>query len=477
LGEAAFDRLVRAHRAPLERYARGLGASREDAEEIAATALLRAYQHPPGVRFDQEWRAWLSTVARNLWIDARRLRQLRLVTADWVLEAVPSTTRPVDQIAATAEEARQICAAIALLPPAQRAAIYLREVRGLSYEEIAAELGITQLAVTSTLQRARETVKHHRGGALQALAALSFTPLNSLRRAARAARSASASGISAKVAVPVVLMAGAGSAALAVHPSSAAPHRAPANPSGLTRTAHPATRPTEPASRRAVLAALAARRDAPVSVAPRRDARPSTQRATGRSSAPAAPAATTPANAGVPEAVSSTANTSTSAGTGTGTPDGSPPDRQTKTRPTHRGHKGAPPTRPRAAGNHSSTGSSKAASVRSSKAASIQSSKAAATPSKPPAPAQAKRASTTTAPSTSAAANASAHQANAAPDGPPAANSPANPGDSAAYAAVDAGAAEPDAGAQGAAGGGPEATTPGQAPVTHPPAAHGGNAP
>ena len=46
---------------------------------------------------------------------------------------------PVDQIAAAAQEARQICAAIALLPPRQRAAIYLREVRGLSYEEIGAE--------------------------------------------------------------------------------------------------------------------------------------------------------------------------------------------------------------------------------------------------------------------------------------------------------------------------------------------------
>ena len=62
LGDAAFDRLVRTHRPSLERYVRGLGASREDAEEIVATALLRAYQNPPAAHLEREWRAWLSTV-------------------------------------------------------------------------------------------------------------------------------------------------------------------------------------------------------------------------------------------------------------------------------------------------------------------------------------------------------------------------------------------------------------------------------
>ena len=141
LGDVAFDQLVRMHRASLERYVRGLGASREDAEEVVATALLRAYQNPPDAHLEREWRAWLSTVARNLWIDERRRRQVRLVAGDGALEAVPAP--PVDHVAATAEEARQICAAIALLPPTQRAAVYLREVRGLSYEEIADELAMT----------------------------------------------------------------------------------------------------------------------------------------------------------------------------------------------------------------------------------------------------------------------------------------------------------------------------------------------
>ena len=226
LGDVAFDQLVRTHRASLERYVRGLGASREDAEEVVATALLRAYQNPPAAHLEREWRAWLSTVARNLWIDERRRRQVRLVAGDGLLEAVASP--PVDQVAATAEEARQICAAIALLPPTQRAAVYLREVRGLSYEEIADELAMTLKAVTATLHRARDNVRHRRGGVAGAFSGLVLLPLGLLRRGAGAARFVGASGTAAKVVLPVVLVAGTGGAAVvAQHGSAGAGTREP----------------------------------------------------------------------------------------------------------------------------------------------------------------------------------------------------------------------------------------------------------
>ena len=129
-----------------------------------------------------DWRPWLRTVARNLWIDTRRRRVVHLVDDESAFERVPSTAQSIDQIAATAQEAREICAAIALLPPAQRAVIYLREVRGLSYDEIAGELGITVAAVTSTLHRARKSVSRGRT-ALRSALGLVFAPFFLLRRA------------------------------------------------------------------------------------------------------------------------------------------------------------------------------------------------------------------------------------------------------------------------------------------------------
>ena len=269
LSDAVFERLVDTHRLRLERFVRSLGASREDAEEIASTALLRAYQHPPSARGDDEWRAWLSVVARNLWIDTCRRRQLRLVTGEGSVDGVPSPSAPVDQIAAAAQEARQICAAIAMLPPTQRAAIYLREMRGLSYEEIGSELGITLKAVTTALERARDKVKQQ-GKISRALSALSLSPLAWVRRGAATARHVSmASGTAvAKVAVPTLVIASVGGAGvLAVQhpqhrglPDIAAPHAATALsselPATLARTAashHTTVRrsaPARPPSRR-----------------------------------------------------------------------------------------------------------------------------------------------------------------------------------------------------------------------------------
>jgi RNA polymerase sigma-70 factor, ECF subfamily len=211
--EPAFDELVRTHRSSLERFTHGLGASWEDAEEIAATALLRAYRRPPE-RGDREWRQWLRTVARNLWIDMQRRRVLRVIPDDGVLEQVRSHEQTVDQTAAMAADAREVCAAIALLPPPQRAVIYLREVRGLSYDEIALELGMTCAAVTSTLHRARQNVSKR--GWLGSAMGIVFTPLFLVRRLPGVTRLVSVSSVGAKVAVPITLAATLGTATVIV---------------------------------------------------------------------------------------------------------------------------------------------------------------------------------------------------------------------------------------------------------------------
>jgi RNA polymerase sigma factor (sigma-70 family) len=238
-GEPAFDELVRIHRRSLERFTHGLGASREDAEEIASTALLRAYQSPPE-RGGREWGPWLRTVARNLWIDTQRRRVLRVVPDDGVLEQLRSGEPAVDQIAATAAEARELCEVIALLPKPQRAAVYLREVRGLSYDEIARELGMTVPTVTSTLHRARQSI--WKRGSLGSAMGIVFTPLFVLRRLPAVARLVTVSSAGAKVAVPITLAATLGTATVIVHQQTAAGLRPPATPAlhavAPTRQAH-----------------------------------------------------------------------------------------------------------------------------------------------------------------------------------------------------------------------------------------------
>jgi RNA polymerase sigma-70 factor (ECF subfamily) len=473
LGDAAFDRLVRAHRGPLERYVRRLGASREDAEEIAATALLRAYQSPPAAHLEREWRAWLSTVARNVWIDMRRRRELRLVTGDGVLEAVPSASAPLDQIAATAEEARQICAAVALLPPAQRAALYLREVRGLSYEEIAAELGISLKAVTATLQRARDGVKQRRRRIPGALSALACSPLALLRRGARVARSAGTTGAAAKIALPVVLMASTGGAALVAQQAATGTHHGA--PAPATSSAWPTGVPV-PAKRAAATATpFIVHLPAFARAASTPREQPSRQHLTAPLPAPASPAAAA-TTTDAPVLNSPSISAPIPGATGAKHP----------ARPTGRVHpapaqhaRGAPARhartvsrrapgnastgRPGAAGKHAGTPPASAAAAASRRAAAVTANRA-------------HDAGKATARGATAGNGAGepARTATPAPHVPPVA---ADPSAVAAKPSTDAGAAAPNPGGQVSPNAGAGPPTPAQTPAAEPPNANGKGAP
>jgi len=77
-GEAeALASLFEMHVDRVYAYARHLLNSREDAEEVASEAFLRAFERAAGYRGDSEFRGWLFGITRNLCLD--RLRQPRLM--------------------------------------------------------------------------------------------------------------------------------------------------------------------------------------------------------------------------------------------------------------------------------------------------------------------------------------------------------------------------------------------------------------
>jgi S-DNA-T family DNA segregation ATPase FtsK/SpoIIIE len=233
-----FDRLVREQRTSLERFTRRLGASAEDAEEIAATALLRAYQSGETHREAHVWRGWLRAVARNLWIDSVRRRRIHLVDIDHAPSDLAASAPAVHQLAEEAENARAICAAIALLPPAQRAVLYLREIRGLSYQEIATTLQLSESAVTSTLHRARAAIDRTERSRYAKLAAAFGVPWLVARAGAgkigRVVASTAPAAGAAKVAIPVALLALTGAT---LTPRVLGGHHAPAPATATAGTA------------------------------------------------------------------------------------------------------------------------------------------------------------------------------------------------------------------------------------------------
>ena len=217
--EPGFDALVHEERAALERYVASLGASPEDAEEIAATALWRAYD-ADAPRERRRLRSWLRTVSRNLLIDRHRRERIRLVPAI-DLDQVPDG-RDLSASAELADTARSVLSGMTQLTPLQRDVLYLRAMRGLSYAEIAEELGTGVGAVESSLHRGRRSLERalrRDGRWLPALVA----PFLAVRRfGERLAAMAGDAGV-AKVAVSSALVMGGGVGAVVVGGEVAVP--------------------------------------------------------------------------------------------------------------------------------------------------------------------------------------------------------------------------------------------------------------
>jgi RNA polymerase sigma-70 factor, ECF subfamily len=154
----AFMELHSAHATGIFNLALRLLGNREDAQDISQEVLLKAYQRlaKPGV-LDE--RSWLYRVTVNACYDQLRRRKRR-PSVSWEPELefdMPRATDACEQ----AETRRHLEEALRRVPPAQRAALLLREVHGLPVAEVATALGIRPGSAEVTLVRARTSFRRH----------------------------------------------------------------------------------------------------------------------------------------------------------------------------------------------------------------------------------------------------------------------------------------------------------------------------
>ena len=138
--DGSFEALVDAHAGRLFSIALRFIGDRSDAEEAAQDALVRAYRALTG--YDEarireiRLRPWLATIVLNVCRNRARVR--RVATVELAFD--PSAEPVVDPVARSDEKAGWALL-LATLPPAQRAAVVLRHVDGLSYAQMAEALG------------------------------------------------------------------------------------------------------------------------------------------------------------------------------------------------------------------------------------------------------------------------------------------------------------------------------------------------
>jgi RNA polymerase sigma-70 factor, ECF subfamily len=154
---AAFREVVGATHGTIFRLAAALVADRDEAADVVQETYIRAWDARGTLRDGAAALGWLCRIARNVAHDRRRSwwsRRAPLEAA--ALDARPAERDPpADEALAAAESARAVRRAMAALPEKHRVVLALREVEGLSYEEIAVALGVPIGTVESRLHRAR----------------------------------------------------------------------------------------------------------------------------------------------------------------------------------------------------------------------------------------------------------------------------------------------------------------------------------
>lgn len=130
--------------------------NREDAEEVAQEAFVRAYQNFPRLRDRTRFRAWLARIAWRLALDRRRssIRRERREQAASVPQPVPT----VEDLAVSSEFQRCLQQAIGELPEKLRIVLLLAAVEGRDMREVAALLDVPQGTVKSRLFLARKSL-------------------------------------------------------------------------------------------------------------------------------------------------------------------------------------------------------------------------------------------------------------------------------------------------------------------------------
>ena len=152
----AFERLVRTYENKIYHLALRMCGSSEEASDIAQEAFLAAWRGLPSFRGEANFATWLYRLTSNAAIDY--LRRQKKERGDMSLDAVD--TGPGPQDAAERTEVRTaVAAGLQQLSEGHRQVLVLREIQGLSYEEIADVLEVDLGTVKSRISRARTALR------------------------------------------------------------------------------------------------------------------------------------------------------------------------------------------------------------------------------------------------------------------------------------------------------------------------------
>jgi RNA polymerase sigma-70 factor (ECF subfamily) len=165
--KGAFDALVLKYQHKVAKLVMRYVRNPAEAEDIAQEAFIKAYRALPQFRGDSAFYTWLYRIAINTAKNAVVSRDRSPIDYDldiqnsdesYELQGRMKDAETPEALVLTDEIRTTVNAAMDALPEDLRTAIVLRELEGLSYEEIAASMGCPVGTVRSRIFRAREAI-------------------------------------------------------------------------------------------------------------------------------------------------------------------------------------------------------------------------------------------------------------------------------------------------------------------------------
>ena len=155
-----WEEIVSTHSGRVYRLAYRLTGNQHDAEDLTQEVFVRVFRslstYTPGT-----FEGWLHRITTNLFLDmVRRKQRIRFdALGDDAAERLPSKEPTPQQVFHDAHFDADVQQALDTLAPEFRAAVVLCDIEGLSYEEIAATLGVKLGTVRSRIHRGRSQLR------------------------------------------------------------------------------------------------------------------------------------------------------------------------------------------------------------------------------------------------------------------------------------------------------------------------------
>jgi RNA polymerase sigma-70 factor (ECF subfamily) len=172
----AFEVLVRKYQGWVVTLAYRMLGNHADAEDMAQEIFLKAYRALPQFGRRSTFSTWLYTIATNHCLNQLESRRRRPRLQEMnesprtegnprpLEDRVPDPTPGADRVVEQADLRRLVQAELLRLTPEHRAILVLRDIQGLSYEEVGGLLGLPPGTVRSRLHRARMELKERLKG-------------------------------------------------------------------------------------------------------------------------------------------------------------------------------------------------------------------------------------------------------------------------------------------------------------------------